>query len=109
MPSLPFSFIYKFLIICTTIVSLPRTFEYSSCLFRMMDRVAPNRREETNVGYPAVSRVIECMTKLDEGQFWANNSVKSFVSSGMTNIEPLVLEFRPPCSMGFETRCLDRN
>lgn len=55
-----------------------------------MDRVAPNRREETSVGYPAVSRVIECMTKLGEGQFWANNSVKSFVSSRMTNIGPLL-------------------
>ncbi|KAG6801601.1 hypothetical protein HZU73_03052 [Apis mellifera caucasica] len=67
---------------------------------RMMDRAAPNRRgEETNVGYPAVSRVIECMTKLGEGQFWANNSVKSFVSSYMmTNIEPSSL-VRVPSSL----------
>lgn len=77
--------------------------EYSNVLqdvFVQDDGSAPNRRgEETNVGYPAVSRVIECMTKLGEGQFWANNSVKSFVSSCMmTNIEPSSL-VRVPSSL----------
>lgn len=100
------------LIICIYIHCLSssntRTF-FRMCLFRMMDRAAPNRRgEETNVGYPAVSRVIECMTKLGEGQFWANNSVKSFVSSCMmTNIEPSSL-VRVPSSLLhglWSTRC----
>lgn len=46
---------------------------------------------------------MEGMTKLDEGQFWANNSLKSFVSKGMTNIGlRLLFEFRPPGLTGLK-------
>ncbi|CAK9827300.1 hypothetical protein ANTRET_LOCUS5006 [Anthophora retusa] len=38
-----------------------------------------------NVGWLTVvgSRVIECMTRHVKGHFWANNSLKSFVSNGI--------------------------